>query len=54
MRKTNIIMAILLFLFSHTGCGSFAQQGTESYLFGGGQFKKRLPHTWCSSPRFWF
>lgn len=32
MRKTNIIMMILLFLFSHTGCGSFAQQGTEAQI----------------------
>lgn len=32
MRKTNIIMMILLFLFSHTGCGSFAQQGTEAQV----------------------
>lgn len=32
MRKTNIIMMILLFLFFHTGCGSFAQQGTEVHV----------------------
>lgn len=32
MRKTNIIMMILLFLFSHTGCGSFAQQRTETQV----------------------